>query len=31
VFNDTFLHEAWNNSQQDRAVLIFEVWNPHVE
>jgi aspartate beta-hydroxylase len=31
VFNDTFLHEAWNDSQQDRAVLIFEVWNPHVE
>jgi aspartate beta-hydroxylase len=31
VFNDTFLHNAWNNSQQDRAVLIFEVWNPHVE
>jgi aspartate beta-hydroxylase len=31
VFNDTFLHEAWNNSQQDRAVLIFEVWNPLVE
>jgi aspartate beta-hydroxylase len=31
VFNDTFLHEAWNDSAQDRAVLIFEVWNPHVE
>lgn len=31
VFNDTFLHDAWNNSEQDRAVLIFEVWNPHVE
>jgi len=30
VFNDTFLHEAWNDSSQDRAVLIFEVWNPHV-
>lgn len=31
VFNDTFLHDAWNESEQDRAVLIFEVWNPHVE
>ena len=31
VFNDSFLHEAWNESNQDRAVLIFEVWNPHLE
>lgn len=28
VFDDTIEHEAWNNSDQMRAVLIFDVWNP---
>lgn len=27
-FDDSFLHEAWNNSDKMRAVLIFEVWHP---
>jgi aspartyl/asparaginyl beta-hydroxylase (cupin superfamily) len=30
VFDDTIEHEAWNDSDQARAVLIFDVWNPHV-
>ena len=28
VFDDSFLHEAWNRSDEDRVVLIFKVWNP---
>jgi aspartyl/asparaginyl beta-hydroxylase (cupin superfamily) len=28
VFDDTIEHEAWNNSDLPRAVLIFDVWNP---
>ena len=30
VFDDTIEHEAWNRSSQDRAVLIVDVWNPHL-
>lgn len=30
VFDDTIEHEAWNNSNVDRAVLIFDCWNPHL-
>jgi aspartate beta-hydroxylase len=30
VFDDTIEHEAWNNSDQWRAVLIIDVWNPHL-
>ena len=28
VFDDTIEHEAWNDSDMPRAVLIFDVWNP---
>ena len=28
VFDDTIEHEAWNDSDQMRAVLIFDIWNP---
>ena len=28
VFDDTFEHEAWNDSEQPRVLLIFDVWNP---
>lgn len=28
VFDDSFQHEAWNRSQEPRAVLIAETWNP---
>ncbi len=30
IFDDSFEHSAWNRGRQDRAVLIFEVWNPHL-
>jgi aspartyl/asparaginyl beta-hydroxylase (cupin superfamily) len=29
-FDDTIEHEAWNRSNEDRAVLIIDVWNPHL-
>jgi aspartyl/asparaginyl beta-hydroxylase (cupin superfamily) len=29
-FDDTIEHEAWNDSDQIRIVLIFDVWNPHL-
>jgi aspartyl/asparaginyl beta-hydroxylase (cupin superfamily) len=29
-FDDTIEHEAWNNSDELRAVLILDVWNPHI-
>jgi aspartate beta-hydroxylase len=28
AFDDTIEHEAWNDSGEPRAVLIFDVWNP---
>ena len=30
AFDDTIEHEAWNDSDQPRVVLIFDVWNPHL-
>ena len=30
VFDDTIEHEAWNDSDEIRAVLIVDVWNPHL-
>lgn len=30
AFDDTIEHEAHNDSDQLRAVLIFDVWNPHL-
>ena len=30
VFDDTIEHEAWNQSDRDRAVLIIDTWNPHL-
>lgn len=30
VFDDTFEHEAWNDSDVPRAVLIFDIWSPHL-
>lgn len=30
VFDDTFEHEAWNDSNQTRVVLIFDVPNPYL-
>ena len=28
VFDDTIEHEAWNDSDMPRAVLILDIWNP---
>lgn len=28
VFDDTMEHEAWNGSDEPRAVFIFDIWNP---
>jgi aspartate beta-hydroxylase len=28
AFDDTIEHEAWNDSDELRAVLIIDVWNP---
>ena len=30
AFDDTIEHEAWNRSDSLRAILIFDVWNPHI-
>ncbi|MEG3177200.1 aspartyl/asparaginyl beta-hydroxylase domain-containing protein [Sphingomonas sp. RB3P16] len=30
VFDDTIEHEAWNRSDEMRAILIFDVWNPYI-
>lgn len=30
MFDDSFEHEAWNDSDQTRIVLIFDTWNPHL-
>ena len=30
VFDDTIDHEAWNDSDQLRVVLIFDIWHPHL-
>ena len=28
VFDDTIEHEAWNDADQMRVILIFDIWNP---
>ena len=28
VFDDTIEHDAWNDSDQIRVILIFDIWNP---
>jgi len=28
IFDDTIEHEAWNDSDEPRAILIFDIWNP---
>lgn len=30
AFDDTIEHEAWNESDHLRVVLIFDMWNPHL-
>lgn len=30
VFDDSFDHEAWNDSDQTRVILLFEIWRPEL-
>ena len=30
VFDDTIEHEVWNDSDEVRVVLIFDIWNPYL-
>ncbi len=30
MFDDTIEHEAWNTSDQERVILLFEVWKPEL-
>ena len=30
MFDDTFLHEAWNRSDRTRLILLMDCWNPHL-
>jgi len=30
IFDDTIEHEAWNDSSEDRIVLIFDIWRPEL-
>ena len=31
VFDDTIEHEAWNDADQPRAIMILDVWNPYLD
>ena len=30
LFDDTIEHEAWNDSNQTRVILLFDVWRPEL-
>lgn len=30
IFDDTIEHEAWNDSDKDRIILIFDIWRPEL-
>lgn len=30
IFDDSIEHEAWNDSKEDRVVLIFDIWRPEL-
>jgi aspartate beta-hydroxylase len=30
LFDDTIEHEAWNDADQDRVILLFDVWRPEL-
>ena len=30
IFDDTIEHEAWNDSDEDRVILIFDIWRPEL-
>ena len=30
IFDDTIEHEAWNDSDEVRVILMIDIWNPHL-
>lgn len=30
IFDDSFEHEAWNRSDRDRVILLFDIWRPEL-
>nr|NIP16922.1 aspartyl/asparaginyl beta-hydroxylase domain-containing protein [Xanthomonadales bacterium]NIX11712.1 aspartyl beta-hydroxylase [Xanthomonadales bacterium] len=30
LFDDSIEHEAWNDSDSTRVILLFEVWRPEI-
>jgi aspartyl/asparaginyl beta-hydroxylase (cupin superfamily) len=30
AFDDTIEHEAWNNSEETRVILLFDIWRPEL-
>ncbi|OYY89650.1 MAG: hypothetical protein B7Y45_11005 [Sphingomonas sp. 28-66-16] len=30
IFDDSIEHEAWNDSDQDRVILLFDIWRPEL-
>lgn len=30
MFDDTYLHEAWNRSDRTRVIVLMDCWNPHL-
>lgn len=30
IFDDSIEHEAWNNSAEDRTILLFDIWRPEL-
>jgi aspartyl/asparaginyl beta-hydroxylase (cupin superfamily) len=30
IFDDSIEHEAWNDSDDDRVILLFEIWRPEL-
>ena len=30
IFDDSVEHEAWNNSNEERVVLLFDIWRPEL-
>lgn len=31
VLDDSFVHKVWNNSDEPRVILLFDIWHPDVQ
>jgi len=31
IFDDSIEHEAWNDSDETRVILLFEIWRPELD